>query len=291
MAGEGNQDPRAEAVDRVVSAWRQGDCVLGEHWFAHRVDTAFSTTEVGRAASGGEADLVEDRVAGLIVVTQTCDVVRTCKERPYLEVCPVVEVNAEALREIERTRRPAFGYIPSLAHQRLVADLDRVMTVEKPVVVGWTRVPGWTTDDEARRFAQALARKRVRPAFPDDFVALVSKLQKRILDKHDRKSPEGAALRSLREIRVSASPHWDAVACHVMFLFIRDTNWPDFEGAPWDAHLESWLALVPEAGRFVRVEGLVTTLEDVTAAEYLASDALDLDHLSSGHHSPPPAHP
>src|SRR4051812_32105621 len=126
----------------MLAAWRQGDCVLGEHWFVHRFDPSLPVTGPGRAAADADADLAEEQVAGLVVVTQTCDVVRSCAERPYVEVCPLVEVNEEKLREIERGRRPAYGFIPLLTDRRLVADLDRTMTVEKPVMMKWARTPG-----------------------------------------------------------------------------------------------------------------------------------------------------
>lgn len=172
------RDRRAVAVDDALGAWRQGDCVLdGEHWFAHRLDTKFPVTDASRAAADEGADLAEEEIAGFVVVTQTCDVVRACDERPYVEVCPLVGVDEPRLREIERGRRPAYAYLPLLADRRLVADLDRVMTVEKPVVASWTRAPGWVTDAEARMFAQALARKRARFAFPDDFTGFARKLQ------------------------------------------------------------------------------------------------------------------
>jgi hypothetical protein len=32
-------------------------------------------------------------------------------------------------------RRPAFVYVPALSAERLVGDLDRVMTIEKSVLV------------------------------------------------------------------------------------------------------------------------------------------------------------
>jgi hypothetical protein len=171
--------------------------------------------------------------------------------------------------------------VPTLASQRLVADLDRVMTVEKAIVAAWARTPGWATDAESRAFATALARKRARFAFPGDFVHLTSGLTKRLSDKHDRASIEGAALRALREIRVYAEPAWDAPRVSVMFWFVRDGEDIDFQGQSWDRFLEAWLKLVPASGRFDSIDGLVATLEDLTAAEYVASDPLDLDHLSS----------
>lgn len=87
-----------------------------------------------------------------------------------------MHVSPEILRQIERGRRPAYAFLPQLADRHLVVDLDRIMTVEKAMVLSWTRAPGCATDVEARAFAQALARKRARFAFPDDFTFWVKKL-------------------------------------------------------------------------------------------------------------------
>ena len=65
------------------------------------------------------------------------------------------------------------------------------MTVEKAIVAGWTRIPGWETDNDLRDFARALARKRSRYAFPDDFVAAARSLQERLTDKHNKQTDEG----------------------------------------------------------------------------------------------------
>jgi hypothetical protein len=39
---------------------------------------------------------------------------------------------------------------------------------------------------------------------------------------------------------------------------------------------------VPASGRFVQVDGQVATLDEMTAADYVFSDPLDLDFLSLG---------
>ncbi len=38
---------------------------------------------------------------------------------------------------------------------------------------------------------------------------------------------------------------------------------------------------MPKRGRFVDVQAVVQTLEDLTAREYVESDPLDLDYLST----------
>ena len=183
------------------------------------------------------------------------------------------------LQKIAKGRRPNYAFVPGVSAERLVADLDRVMTVEKAVVLQWTRRAGCTNDHESRILAKALARKRERPAFPDDFTPFVSKLQKRLIEKHEKDSDEGRALRALREIRVSASPAWDAAQVSLMFWFIRDVDMPEFEDRRWHEHMDAWMKLIPAAGRFA-AEGVVVTLPDMTAAEYVTSDRLDLEYLS-----------
>lgn len=258
------------AIDRALTSWRQGDCVVERRWFA------FS-----RLGQEG-VELAEEEVEGLVVVTQTCDVVRASADRPYVEMSPLVLVDDDKHYEVERGRYPRYVAIPSLASSRLVADLDRTMTVHKSVVATWKRQPGWSTDAEIRAIASALARKRARFAFPDDFVDRARKLESRLVDKHDKDSDEGCALRVIREIRVQASPSWDADQVTLMFWFIRNEDDRVFDDGPRAAQwLERWLKLFQDGGRYVETYGQITTLHDMTAADYVASDALDLSHLST----------
>jgi hypothetical protein len=281
VATERTSEADENDVNRVLQDWRQGDCTLDKHWFVHRLNPALAITKAGLGAAKEGAELAELEVAGLVVVSQTCDIVRDCRDRPYLEVCPLVGVSDDALHEIERGRRPAYAFVPRLAEQHLAADLDRVMTVEKPAVLNWVRTAGWSSDVEARTFAQALVRKRARFAFPDDFTLWARKLQNRLIDKHDKNTQEGRALRALREIRVQATPSWDSNAVELMFFFIRSQEDINFEGKEWQELLDAWLKLVPAAGRFTSVYGQVSSLDELTAADYIHSDQLDLDHLSS----------
>jgi len=269
-----------ESVDNALAAWRQGDCVVGEQWFVHRLDSSTTFTSAGEDAVAAGGDLAEQEVFGFVVVTQTCDIVRSCIDRPFVEVCPLVEVDANLLAEVGRAQRPAYAFVPGVSSCCLVADLDRTMTVEKPLVATWERTPGCQTDAEARSFALALARKRIRFAFPNDFNQFAKGLEKRLKEKHEKDSDEGRGLRALREIRVQASPAWRAARVELFFWFVRNDNDADFEGTSWADLLSKWLALLPPKARFVAVDGNVSTLLDMTAADYVGSDQLDLDHMS-----------
>lgn len=277
------RDDELRGVDEALRAWRQGDCVVGEEWFSFRFRSSLPLTDEAEevSAEDNEADIAEAAVRGLMVATQTCDVVRSCFKRPFVEVCPLAEVDNDVLRAVERGQRPRYAYVPGVANQRLVADLDRVMTVEKAVIAAWNRTPGCTDDAQRRRLALALARKRARFAFPDDFTELAGKFQERLQKKHDKHSAEGRALRALREIRVRAAPSWGAETVEIFFWFIRDDDDEDFEEKSWDEYVTKWLKLVPETERFHAVHGQVSTLDDLKASDYVESDPLDFDHLSS----------
>jgi hypothetical protein len=240
-------------------------------WFVHRI----------APRSADEADLRETAVAGLVIVTQSCDVVRASDKRPFVEISPLVELTQDDFELAARGRRPQYGVVPALADKRLVADLDRTMTVEKSVVVTWERVAGCRTDSESRAFAGALARKRERFAFPDDFNSLAEKLRARIQYKHDKQSDDGRGLRDLREIRVQATPTWNAQSVDLFFWFIRQDAGPTETQMPGPDFLKKWLSLVVPNGRFTSVAGQVVDLKDMTAQDYVDSDRLDLDYLSA----------
>ena len=276
-----DRDIWIQATDTILKEWCQGDYVLGEHWFIYRFNPQRPLTSDSADVAKEETDLAESEVKGFVIVTQTCDIVRSCNERPFVEIVPLVEVDEQQLHDVQRSRRPQYAYIPGVAGLNLVADLDRIMTVEKAVVAEWERKPGCLSDDEIRALGQALTRKRARFAFPDDFTDFARKLQNRLRDKHDKDTDEGEALRALREIRVRAEPSWNSSEIRLIFWFIRDEDQNQFKRVGWDQFLNQWLQLIPESGRYKNVEGSVVALEDMTAKEYVESDPLDLDHLSS----------
>ncbi len=252
-------------------------------WFFARFDPQRPLTPDSKdvVAAEANADSAESAVRGFVVITQTCDLVRSCEDRPFVEISPLVEVDAQRLAEIRRLKRPGYAYIAGVAEHNLVADLDRVMTVEKAVVATWERIPGCQGDADIRSLGEALARKRSRFAFPDDFNELAQKLQKRMQDKHEKTSPEGEALRALLEIRVRAAPSWgDEKKVELFFWFIRTEEEDCSKDMEWHKRLPEWLNLLPTSGRFTTVDGSVVKLEDMTAKDYVQSDRLDLDRLS-----------
>ena len=279
-----------QAIDQAVRAWRQGDVTLDHGLeFLHVADLSRphspASCQVAEAPAndgetmGGGATPILDEVRGMVILSQTCDVIRGCRDRPFVEVAPLTEVPESHVEEIRRLKRPAFAYVPTTGGEGLVADLDRTMTVEKAVVAGWTRTPGCQTDEEHRQFARSLARKRSRFAFPDDFVAAAQGLQERLIDKHAKRSDEGAHLRALREIRVRAAPSWDADYVELNWWFIKEAD-PENTPVDWQKFLDDWLSFFDQTGRFSDNVPVACRLDDMTARDYVESDHLDFDRLS-----------
>src|SRR5687768_2755327 len=134
-----------EEIDAALRSWRQGDVTLDAGLeFLHLADlsralspasrqAAESIAQIGKVPTAAPAALL-DEVPGLVVLSQTCDVVRSCERRPFVAVAPLVAVQPEQLQAVARLQQPAFAYVPAVAARGLVADLDRVMTVEKAIV-------------------------------------------------------------------------------------------------------------------------------------------------------------
>jgi len=156
------------------------------------------------------------------------------------------------------------------------------MTVEKAVLAGIPedqRLRGCLAHPEARAFSVAIARKHDRVAFPNEFVAAVRPIQKRIQDKHGRDSDEGRVLAALREIRVACAPSWAASELELTFLFIFE----EAASIPNRASevLEALVARFKAVASFKDPAFRVLATDTMTAAAYLGSDPFDLDHLSS----------
>jgi hypothetical protein len=281
-----------KAIDDALLEWRQGDAVLEEvPFFLHLADIRQPLTTASHAvaaenAQAGDADGlagVASNLLGIVVVSQTCDIVRSCANRPFVEVCALTEVSEQGLEDVRRLRRPAYAFLPGLSHLRLVADLDMTMTVEKSVLMPLQRVEGCQADAERRAFADALARKRARFAFPEDFVIAMGKVRRRLKERYKRDDPEGATARALMEIRVMAAPDWDADRVTLNFLFILADDEPPPTSRD-EEQISDWIGRFDNSGRFKLDDEMpwrVCFLEDLDAATYVSSDKVDLDDLST----------
>lgn len=275
----------AADVDRALVDVRQGDVVAVDAigWIG---DPAVPLTPQMRAAdstsTADEASFVSVSTEAVVVVSQTCDVVRPCADRPLVTVAHVVHLDSGLAVESRRGYRPRYAHVPALGNDAF-ADLDVLMTVEKSIVAAGNATRGCEDEREARRFAQQVGRKFARVAFPDDLVASLGPLVDRIKRKHDRDSFEGRALAALSEIRVTGNPSWSASSIDVFLTFAPRTRADAHSvgnDAEWDECVDSWISRCRPRGVVNAVDGAMLPLSDLTALEYVDSDGLDLNHLS-----------
>ena len=272
-----------DEIDAQMASCGQGD-VVNLRTFSWHVDVRRPLTEVSAKApvNPGHTIVVSESEM-MVVVTQTCDVVRSCADRPFVQLSPLIRLEGEAAGQARRGMRPRYAAVPAIGDGAF-ADLDRIVTFEKSLVAGASRLPGCNNDRERRRFAASIGRKFGRIAFPDDLETTVRGLTSRIRSKHEKDSTEGLALAALEEIRVTASPSWGSDRIDVFISFCPATTEDALHVTSvdeWDSMVDDWIARCSPVGAIARVDGAMIPLEEFTALEYVESDRLDLDHLSA----------
>ncbi|MCY4555697.1 MAG: hypothetical protein OXF79_04820 [Chloroflexi bacterium] len=271
----------ATRVDSRTRLWRQGDIVeLGAiAWLA---TPAAPLTIQSAAAEGDELSCIVAEASRLAIVSQTCDIVRDCQTRPFLLLAPTVVLEEPTAGEARRGSRPRFAQLPGIGEDTFV-DLDRIVTIEKSLVMEAEPTRGLPDESSQRRFGLSVARAFSRFAFPDDLVISLRGLVARARDKHGRESHEGRALRGLEEIRVTGSPSWSALGIDVFVTFAPATR-EDAEEVmseeEWDEVVDGWIRRTEPFGAIKSVDGAMIPLDELTAREYIDSDVLDLDYLS-----------
>jgi hypothetical protein len=284
-------------IDARLNDWNQGDVVLGTAIpFVYVADYGKPITEGARQAAvadraEGDSDLgmVAIDVPGVVVVSQSCDLVRSCADQPFVKLAALQQIDPDFLDDVKRGRRPRYAYIPAVAGRLLVANLDAVSTVEKSVIAAvdpQDRIRGCRTDAEVRELAFALSRNVERFAFPDDFTTAMRSIQARILQKHgtvtrDKKgnpTNEGALLTALREIRVACLPSWSATDPTLTFylIFNSQAEIP----ADGDEIAEALFKRFKPTGTFKDFTFRLVALSELSAEAYVSSEPLDLEHLS-----------
>lgn len=163
-------------IDAALQNWQQGDAIVGSALsFLHIADLSRPLSDVAReeAAQGFDAEdsltTIGTSVAGLVVISQTCDVVKPCDKLAYVQMAALVRVDADLAREVQACLRPQKAHLPGVFDQGLVVDLEKIMTIEKSVLLALPtehRVRGLRNNAEVRSFAGCLSRKFSRFAFP-----------------------------------------------------------------------------------------------------------------------------
>ncbi len=107
-------EEQAEAVDKVLRCWRQGDVSrdaglefmhLADFSRPHSPASLKAIAEGDNEAQMAGISLAVEEVAGFAVLTQTCDIVRSCRERHYVEVAPLVDRDGDFVEQVRRLKK------------------------------------------------------------------------------------------------------------------------------------------------------------------------------------------
>ena len=212
----------------VVSSLLQGE-VLGA------VDACVVLAEASAPLSAEAADIaasegtdsglitVPHAVDNVVLLTQTCDLQLTTAAEHRGLVAPVMHVPEQIAHEALRGRRPGLAGLPWVG-LTAVADLSRITTVERSVLVGAISRGRPRTRRERFHFAETISRYLTRPALPDAVNKVLSPFVKRIAEKHDRESAEGRCAHKVSELRVEATPDIDHEEPALNVLMILDED-------------------------------------------------------------------
>ena len=196
---------------------------------------------------------------GVVLVSQTCDVV--LPNRPLVQVATCVQLSEVDAALARDGKRPRFVPLPALG-ERFFADLELSGTVDKRRLVGLTRTPGVNPED-ARVFAQRVARRLNRFAFPDEVTPWLRPLEEVLQSKSLRPtSPEGQGLQCVTQFRVESQGGWVTPPFLLTVVIVVDSgHLPDLGGP-----VEMPAALVK-----AKAEGALSTAGEI-AQRLLASN-------------------
>lgn len=206
-------DENIDEADAPLGDWRQGD-------FALRVGGFLFAAVSDNSTEAFDAEESDEGIVGLVVISQSCDIVRRTSGRHYVAVCPLVRRNEDEISQIRKGRRPYLVDVEN-TEADVFSDLRRVMSVSKDLLRTWVRHEGFQSEETRIRFALALERKFGQFAFPDEFDTTVKNFKERVWRRHDSEdSPPGKVYRSLAQIRFRAAPDWRAEKKQITVLAI-----------------------------------------------------------------------
>lgn len=226
--GHGPADEVASVNERLLE-WRQGDvAAAGVSLTVARTDLPLATLSRELAGEQAVEYFVAEQPTRVVLLTQTCDVVRPVVVgdeggRFWVQVAPVVQLTESTAALARKGRIPRFAAIPGGVEGEF-ADLDRCTTLEKSVLAEMTRVDASPDNRERAAFGEALARNRGRFAFPDDLEGTLSPFKSLMVKRAGKNSCEGRCLDAVVQIRAEPDPSWDDEQVAVTVYFIVEAG-------------------------------------------------------------------
>lgn len=162
--------------------------------------------------NGGDLERIPTP-AGVVILSQTCDVVQRSKMRCL--IAPVlVDPDASSLSSARKGQKPLHLYLESKAAEpeRCLADMELAVSVPKADIVGaplLARYVQEASSEQARSVAWRIGRAFSRFPFPDEVYPAFNKLRRQAQDKAGSEGNFGRVLDLVDDLRVSAD-QWRA---------------------------------------------------------------------------------
>lgn len=183
----------AELVGGGCSNLRQGDVVGLQH--------------LSLSGTDGTSEIV-DTLGGVVILSQTCDVVQPSKTRCL--VAPViVNPSAGELSSARKGQKPLHLYLESSSAEpsRCLADMEKAVSIPNSSLLGLpitARYVDLASGPAARTVAWRVGRAFSRFPFPDEVYPAFSSLRKQAQDKAGSAGNFGRVLDHVEDLRVNA---------------------------------------------------------------------------------------
>lgn len=159
-------------------------------------------------ATGAEIVRWEPTPHGVVIITQTCDLV--LPGRPTFHVAPIKMLDEKDAKPARNGRQANLVHVPELGPLSF-ADLTFVSTLHKSVLLQSETRRGVVQIEDVRNFGQRVGRRFSRFAFPDDVVPWIRPLQKLVESRDGRlDSPAGWAFDKVASLRLECEEGWKA---------------------------------------------------------------------------------
>lgn len=213
---------RAQGVDKFI----QGEIFDLPDACVVLADPAWPLSD-GAASIMAEQDgamvVVPEPTDEVVLITQTCDLQITDANNRLCQVGPVMDVGETFANEAQRGHRPGFAALPWYSLGK-VADLSRITSLERSLLVGKKSLSRPRTASERLHFAETVSRHFTRIALPDPISDVVNRFLRRIRDKHDKNSYEGKCISLIANLRIEANPNLDSESPDLKILVILEAS-------------------------------------------------------------------
>lgn len=173
---------------------------LDSHLLEDRVQgEVIGLAEISVIGDDGRPQLITVESGLVVVLTQTCDLIRS--DREWVAVAPVIEVKSDTMGNVRRGQMPTMVELPHV-NEMAVGDLCLVGSMSKRRFATLPLVHR-PTEEQASRISHAIGRKFSRPALPDDVSATLKPMRERVISKDSKDSPEGRVINNrVERIRI-----------------------------------------------------------------------------------------